>query len=179
MSEHLVFNNSIQGLVDAVRERLSPAMKERLCELGLDVDRKLDPGYPAQKWASFVKYLAAELYPGVEEGEALRQIGRRTVDFYTQGLIGSALFTMLKLVGPDRTVGRMTKNLRTGSNYMETRARQLGPKRYEIWINDVSGAPGFYAGLLESGMGHSGARDCVARVAETDGVQCTYHVEWK
>jgi len=180
MSEQqLVFNNSVEGLLNSIRERLSPTMKEKLRALGLDADRKLDPGYPAQKWASFVKYLAAELYPGVDEPEALRQIGRRTVDSYAEGLVGSALFTMLRLVGPDRTIGRMTKNLRTGSNYMETRSTQLGPRRYEVWINNVSGVPGFYSGLLESGMQHSGARDPVATVEKTDGLECTYVIEWK
>ncbi len=179
MNEHLVFNNSIEGLLNSVRERLTPSMKEQLRGLGLDVDKKLDPGYPADRWAQFVKYLAAALYPGTEEGEALRQIGRRTVDAYTQGLVGSALFTMLRLVGPDRTVGRMTKNLRTGSNYMETRSKQLAPHRYEIWINDVSGAPGFYVGLLESGMEHSGARDCRGKVTVLNGGECTFEIEWK
>jgi uncharacterized protein (TIGR02265 family) len=179
LSDQLVFNNTIEALLRSVRDRLTPRMKEQLRALGLDVDRKLDPGYPADRWASFVKFIAAQLYPGVGEPEALRQIGARTVDAYAEGLVGSALFTVLRLAGPDRTIGRMTKNFRTGSNYVETKSTQLGPHRYEIWFNDVSGVPGFYIGMLESGMRHSGARDPVATVSKTEGAQCSFVIEWK
>lgn len=179
MSDQLIFNNTIEALLKSVRDRLTPNLKDKLRALGLDVDRKLDPGYPAQKWASFVKLLASEIHPGVSELEALRQIGGRTVDAYAEGLVGSALFAMLRLAGPDRTIGRMTRNFRTGSNYVDTKATHIGPHRYEIWFNDVSGVPGFYIGMLEAGMRHSGARDPVATISKSDGPECTFVIEWK
>ena len=39
--------------------------------------------------------------------------------------------------------------------------------------------PGFYIGLLESGMRHTGAREPVATVTNADGVECTFVIEWK
>jgi uncharacterized protein (TIGR02265 family) len=178
-SNQVIFDNTIEGLLRALRPLLSPAGQAKLRALGLDIDKKLNPAYPAQVWASAVKVCAADAFPGLPPFEGQRRVAERTVDAFTEGVLGTAMFALLRLVGPHRTIGRMTRNLRTGSNYVETRATQLQPHRYEIWINDVSDLPGFYLGLLERGLHQVGAKGLKIEVAEQSGPSCTYRVEWK
>lgn len=177
--QQVIFDNTIEGLFRALRPLVSPAGKARIRALGVDMDGKLNPAYPAQVWASAVKICAADAFAGLPPLEAQRRVAQKTVDAFTEGVIGTAMFSLLRLLGPDRTIGRMTRNLRTGSNYVETRATQLEPHRYEIWINDVTDVPGFYLGLLEQGLHHVGAKELKIELASQSGPSCTYRVQWK
>lgn len=178
-ADQVIFENTIDGLFRALRPLVTPAGKAKLRALGLDMDGKLNPAYPAQVWASAVKILAEDAFPGLSPMESQRRVALRTVDAFTEGVLGAAMFKLLRLLGPDRTIGRMTRNLRSGSNYVETRATQLEPHRYEIWINDVTDVPGFYLGLLERGLHHVGAQGLQIALANQAGPACTYRVSWR
>ncbi|MBS2028062.1 MAG: DUF2378 family protein [Deltaproteobacteria bacterium] len=178
-ANQVIFDNTIDGLFRALRPFVTPTGKAKIRALGLDMDGKLNPAYPAHVWASAVKIFAADAYPGLAPFEGQRRVAERTVDAFAEGVIGTAMFTLLRLVGPDRTIGRMTRNLRTGSNYVETKATQLEPHKYEIWINDVTDLPGFYLGLLERGLHLVGAKELKIELANQTGPSCTYRVGWK
>ena len=177
--KQFIFNTSFDGLFRALRPAISPSGKAKILAVGVDMERKLDPAYPAHVWASVVKILASDVYPGLPPFEGQRRVAQRTVDAFTEGVLGVAMFSLLRLMDPGRTIGRMTQNLRAGSNYVETRAKQLEPHRYEIWINDVTDVPGFYLGLLERGLHHVGAKDLKIELADQTGPSCTYRVGWK
>lgn len=178
-ANHVIFEHIVDGLLRALRPLLSPAGEAKLRELGLDPNGKLNPAYPAQVWASAVKICAADAFPGLSPLEGQRQVAVRTVDVFTGGMLGTAMFSLLRLLGPDRTIGRMTRNLRSGSNYVETRSTQIEPHHYEIWINDVSGVPGFYKGMLERGLDLVGAQGIRIELAEQVEPACTYRVSWQ
>jgi uncharacterized protein (TIGR02265 family) len=73
----------------------------------------------------------------------------------------------------------MTRNLRSGSDFIEARATSLAPRAYEIWINDVTGVPGFYQGLLERGLELVGAHQPQAPFIPSGKDSYTFHVTWQ
>ena len=176
--DQLVFEASMDGLVRAIRPRITSLGAKRLLEAGFDLNKPLLPAYPAPVWARYVQIISADLYASLEPTEAQRRVGALTVDAFSQGFIGSAMFGMVRLLGPDRTIARMTRNFRTGCNFLETRSTRMGRGRYEVWFNDVTGVQGFYQGLLEAGMRHVGAQDLETRILSTDGRECTFGVQW-
>src|SRR5688572_26154973 len=83
-------------------------------------------------------------------------------------------YTTLFRSGVTRSLQRMTNNLRTGANFIETRFVTLDERTHELWISDVSGVPGFYAGLIEAGADYIAGWTDEMRIKERDGEACVY-----
>lgn len=84
-------------------------------------------------------------------------LGRAMFDSFGHTLLGKALL-MVRVLGPNRELQRMTRNLRTSNNYSDTKLTQKGPTAWELWINLVA-FPHYYRGLVECGLQHSGAKN--------------------
>jgi uncharacterized protein (TIGR02265 family) len=126
-----------------------------------------------------VKIICSDLYPQAQPVEAQRQLAHRTVEQFASSLVGKALFSLTRLMGRERTLRRMTQNFRTGANFIETRLDVLGEGHYELWINDVSGVPGFFMGLVEGGAKASTGEVDHIHVKSLDGDACTYEIRRK
>ena len=178
MIEKLVFNDAMGGLIQAVRVEISPKCRERMRTAGFDSEAKLLPAYPAELWAGVVKILGEEIYPGHGPAEGHRRLAIRTVEAFAKSMIGGAMFTVANLLGPDRTVRRMTRNFRTGSNFIETTCIEISPHTYDISFNDVSNVAGFYAGLLEGGFLRVGAKSLTVKVHVETAPGAIFRVNW-
>lgn len=178
MTEKLVFNSAMEGLIQAVRMEISAKCRTRMKAIGFDNEAKLLPAYPAEQWAGVVKILAEEIYPGHAPAEGHRRLATRTVETYAQSMIGGAMFTVASLLGPARTVRRMTRNFRTGSNFIETTCTEVSPHTYDIGFNDVSTVPGFYSGLLEGGFLRVGAKSLSVKIFDERPPGALFRVDW-
>lgn len=178
MTEKVVFDHVIKSMFTGQVDRLSPAGLERIKRLGIDPTVKLLPAYPATTWAACTKALAEELYPGLDPEEATRRLAHGTVDTFASDFVGRAMFGLLKLIGAERIARRMTQNFRSGSNYIDTKLTRIReePLTNELWINDVTGLPGFYLGLLQGGMHHSSGNTFHIELVRSDGVEAVYHL---
>jgi len=146
----LIFRSSIEALLEVSNGRVSEPTSRQLLEFRM-LRKQLEPAYPAEHWATAVKLISADLYPGKPPEEQHRQLGRETVMRFAHGIMGKAMFAVAKVVGARRSLTRMTNNLKTGANFIETRYAVLDEHHQELWINDVSDVPGFYMGLLGAG----------------------------
>lgn len=178
MTEKLVFNSAMEGLIQAVRVELSAKCRDRMKAIGFDSEARLLPAYPAEQWAGVVKILGEELYPGHVAAEAHRRLAIRTVEVFAQSMIGGAMFTVANLLGPDRTVRRMTRNFRTGANFIETSCTEVSPHTFDITFNDVSTVAGFYGGCLEGGFLRTGARSLSVKIHEQTAPGAIFRVSW-
>lgn len=178
-AQKLVFDSSVEALVKVARGKLSPAAAAKVVALGIPLEGKLQPAYPAEAWSQCVKIICTDLYPKAEPVEAQRQLAHRTVEQFAASFVGKALFSLTRLIGRERTLQRMTQNFRTGANFMQTRLDVLGPGHYELWINDVSGVPGFFMGLVEGGAKASTGEVDDIRVKTLEGDACTYEIRRK
>ena len=178
MTEKLIFDSAVEGLLNSGRPDFTPRCISRLTGAGFDPRAKVKPAYPAEQWASLVKILSEEIYPGLDELEAQRKMALRTVDAFAHSMIGSAMFAVVGLLGPDRTVRRMTRNFRSSSNFLETTCTEISPHSFEIVFNDVTGVPGFYMGLLEGGFLRAGAKNLSVTIKSREAPGAIYLTSW-
>ncbi|GHG78125.1 TIGR02265 family protein [Comamonas sp. JC664] len=175
--EPLVFQQSFQGLIRALGEDLDDVCAGRLRAAGLDTQGSLALAYPLEVWVAALKVAAATLAPESPLDEAAAVVGKRFVEGFSSTLIGSALLGTVRLLGPQRMLARMTRNLRTGTNYLEAHMEQLGPTRYALTCRPVVVA-GFYVGLFLAGLEASGARDPAVRIVRREGEEAVYDIAW-
>ena len=177
-TEKLIFNSVMEGLIQSVRADISPKCHTRMKEAGFDFQAKLLPAYPAELWARVVQILGEEIYPGIGPADSQRRLALRTVEVFAQSMIGGAMFTVANLLGPDRTVRRMTRNFRTGANFIETACTEVSPHTFDISFNDVSRVAGFYAGLLEAGFLRVGAKGLTVKIHDEKAPGAIFRVNW-
>jgi uncharacterized protein (TIGR02265 family) len=175
----LIFDSSVEALLKAGRGRLSPTAAAKVAALGIPLEGKLAPAYPAEAWASCVKVISEDLFPNLDAVEAQRQLAHRTVQQFAEVFVGKALFSLARLMGRERTLQRMTQNFRTGANFIQTRLDTVGEGQWELWISDVSGVPGFYMGLVEGGLKASVGQADELRIKSLEGPACTYEIRHK
>lgn len=170
----LIFSSSVEPLIKISWEKLKPETKQQLNALRIGPPHKVEPAYPESAWSKAAKSIANDLFPGLTEEEQLRALGRATVEQFTEGVLGKAMFSAARLFGARRTLERLSHNLRSGANFIETRFTVLGPDAYELWLSDVSDVPGFYAGLLSAGSGKLDGWPDRIEIKQRDGASCLY-----
>ncbi|PTL79880.1 DUF2378 family protein [Vitiosangium sp. GDMCC 1.1324] len=175
----MVFVQVVEGLLrHGVGERVTPRLRERLRQVGLDLDRPLLPAYRAVMWHRCLHIIVEEVYPGLQREEAFRQLAAHHVEGYGQTLVGRALMRLLRLLGPRRTVYQMAQALRASDNYTEVRLTQLGPCSYEMWMNSVLDTPGYAEALFVGFLRASGAEEPRASIVRKEEESTTYVLTW-
>lgn len=175
--ERLVFQQSFEGLFRALGNRLDERCAQRLRELGLDTNAPLAVAYPLEVWVEALKTAAETLAPGAPLDEAAAVVGRRFIEGYGATRIGAALLGAVRMMGPRRMLERMTRNLRTGTNYLESTLRERGPTHYLLSCRPVL-IPGFYQGLFTAGLEVSGARQPSVLIVRHHGDEAVYELTW-
>ncbi len=179
MAERIVFEHTVEALfVRALGERVTPELKSRLREAGLDLDRKLLPGYSQEVFTRLLQVSARALYPDASEEEGLCRLGERLIEGYQETVVGSALFGVLRLLGPRRMLERTQKSFRSGNSYTEARTTVVGEHAMELWMNEPDASRHFTRGTMLAGMRASGARDPQVDVLHFDSQGTTYRVTW-
>ena len=176
----LIFSSSIEALLTVTEKnatRVSQQTRRELNALRIGPPHKLEPAYPAEDWAMAVKLISADLFPGREPDDQHKELGRATVLQFAEGFLGKAMFAAAKVMGARRSLDRMTRNLRTGANFIETRFTVIDEKTHELWINDVTDVPGFYAGLLIAGADTMPGWPDRVDVKKRDGSACWYELK--
>jgi len=178
--ELLIFEQTIEALfVRALGGRLTPDCKARLRQAGLDVDQKLKPAYPFKSWMTFIRIAAEELFPGVPLPEGTFKLGEAHIEGFRETMLGRAVLSLLRVLGPRRALNRATQNFRSGNNYTESRLTELGPGRFELWMNEVGDFPSFTAGIIHAGLTIAGAKELQVEPSGYDGHACTYRISWR
>jgi uncharacterized protein (TIGR02265 family) len=127
----------------------------------------------------FIRIAAEDLYPSQPLAEATFKLGEVYVEGFRQTMLGRAVLSLLRVLGPRRTIARATQNFRAGNNYTETRITELGPTQFDVWMNEVGDFPEFTAGIIQAGVRMSGAKDLRVEPFGYDGHACTYRITWK
>jgi uncharacterized protein (TIGR02265 family) len=154
MLARFVYEHTFEGLfVRGLAGRLSPKVKERLREAGLDLDRKLLPAYSVETWARCVAIVSEALYPGEPEEVAYRLLGERMTDGYHETFTGRAALQVLRLlVDPRRLIARTQQIFRSGNNYTEVRITEVAPTVMDLWVNEVGPARYIIQGAILAGL---------------------------
>src|SRR5687767_9369501 len=123
--EKVVYKDAVTNLLDAFRARIGPRIRERLrVEAGIE-ETALKPRYPLELHDAAVKILSEELFPGRPFDEATYEVGRGMLSHYGRGVLGRALFSLIRLVGPMRMLKRVPEYYKMSNNYADVKIEVL------------------------------------------------------
>ncbi|NBD08726.1 MULTISPECIES: DUF2378 family protein [Corallococcus] len=177
--ERVIFSNTVDSLYRKVlMPSLRPELVERLRARGLNLQMPLLAAYPLATWVECLDDTARTLHPDRPLDQARRMLGRRMMEGYSQTLMGGAVLTLARVVGPMRSLERMQHNFRSANNFTETRLTVLGPAQVDIWFNEPDLMEGFVDGVLEEGLLRIGVRSLNLHRTRHSPEAITYHLEW-
>lgn len=176
MQEYLVFSQTIEGFLRALGS-LNDQDRAALKQCGIDPDKALRPAYPLEEFLAALDWAGQRLAPNEPSIEQHRLLGRRFMDAYKQTLIGRAMVAGMAIIGPWRTLQRLTHNFRTGNNFSETSLERVGPTEARLWCNRTS-RPGWYLGIIGRGLEQAGAKDVQVEVISHDATGGRFLVKW-
>jgi len=174
----VVFTQTVEGVIRALGRAPTDPEKRALRELGIDLDRPLEPAYPAVAFAKAVEFVARARSPGLSEAEAYRELGERFFEGYTQTLIGRATGQVLKVIGVRRSLARMERSFRNGNNYMRSHSEDLGSGRVRLYFDHILEQPEYLRGIVLSGGRYVGAKAFVVDLVESGPNRCVLEVRW-
>ncbi|MGA9524889.1 MAG: DUF2378 family protein [Myxococcaceae bacterium] len=177
--EQLVYGHTLEGLFKlAIGPKLDDRARARLRENGLDLGRPLQPTYTRRQFRKWVLIAAEEIYPKLSPDQALERIGEHSVEGYVKTLLGKMILATVRVLGPKRTLSRLTQNLSSSGNYFETRATDTGKSSCDLWYNDVGGLTPYYVGMLRMVLRLSGAKNERVEPVPGPGGDCTFRISW-
>jgi uncharacterized protein (TIGR02265 family) len=130
--EPVVFGHALETLL-AGAGTLGPQALEALAGLGLSPREPLRAAYPGVVWTGAIHVLSSVLYPHLSASKAEFALGRRFTEQSLVTRMGAAMHAHARAVGPERTLLRLSHNLRTSNNFIGAAARELpGQRGWEL-----------------------------------------------
>ncbi len=179
--EHLVFGPTLEGLfIRGLGPKVDESLKSRLAALGLDLRKPLLPAYPRAVVNACINETASTLYPTLSAPDAWYQVGKHVTVGIGNTLMGSAVLSLVRLVGPKKSVQRMPRTFSGTNNYMQVTLRELGPSRYELDLTPSNEQPSYMQAVIEDILNHAGARDLRVTIVAHDlhTQKATYGITW-
>jgi uncharacterized protein (TIGR02265 family) len=178
--QRIVVDDVIESIFKkGLKSELSSHLKQRLVEVGIDLDQKLKPIYPHAVLLQAMLVTCEVLWPGRPQIDGLREIGNRAVRAYFETFIGVALVRLSRAIGIRRTLARMTQNFSSTTNYTQTRLKEISEARAELWMNELTLSQHYVAGILETGLSITSGKQVRVTIAATDPEGVTYDVTWR
>ncbi|MCY1017897.1 DUF2378 family protein [Pyxidicoccus sp. MSG2] len=179
--EPVVFGHALEALL-AAADPLTPARLAALEQLGLNTHRPLLAAYPFAVWPEAIRLLA-----GTEAGQYA--LGQRFLECVQQSKVGAALHDFAKVVGAERMLLRMSRNIRSSNNVLDAlvtpRSEDTGWELLVRPLAEFTHVPGlraepphFVRGLLTSAFQQAGARLARVELLRHDAAcaTSTFHV---
>jgi len=180
--EQLVFGPTLEGLfLRGLKGKLSPTLVSQLRGMGLDLERPLLPAYSRKVVNECVLLTAKTLYPDRPLSDAFYLVGKHVTPGLRTTALGSATLTMVRLVGPKRTLGRLARTFRSTNNYMQVTLRELAGSTFELDLEPSNEFPSYMQAVIEDMLEVAGATNLVVDVVLHDKPRafCTYRITWR
>jgi uncharacterized protein (TIGR02265 family) len=177
-AEKIVFREALISTIDSVRSKFTPRVRERLLgEAGVD-DKVSRPSYPLATSDAVTRILAEELFPGRSLDDATFQLGLVSLRHYGGTVMGSALFGVIRLLGPMRIVKRLPPVFRQFNNYADVKIDITSDKSWELDHNEVGAYPHLIRGNMHAAGDLFGWKDHRCDLLHYDGHRARYRVSW-
>ncbi len=176
--ERLVYAVAVESaLKRGLSGRLTPLIRTRLRELGIDLD-VLKPSYPLAIYERGLKMAAALAYPELAEAVAMRRIGCQAIKHYEETTIGRMMVKLCRLLGPHRVLERAKTQFRAVANHLECTTTKVGPCAYDFWINGVGERVPYFEGVVSTMLELSGAKNVLVKETRRQGESVTFRISW-
>lgn len=178
MSEQLWFDFTVEGIfVKGLGPRLTSELRADLRALGIDLDR-LGPAYPVATARKALEAAWKRVFPELSEADAFRELGLLSVKGYLDTMLGKAVLGMVRLLGVRRSLLRVHQTLAGGANYVKASSELVGPTAIEVSLNDTTGMPTFWEGVLLGGIQIAHAKNLRLTPLPRPAPGAAWRVEW-
>jgi len=178
-SERVVFEQTFEGLfVTGLGPVMTDELRRALLDQGLDLSKKLRPGYPHGVWTRCCLVAAQTLHGRDRVEIGMRKLGEAVVEGFSNGFLGRALFGVVRVLGPERALGRTRQNFRSGNNYSDATVTKLGDSLHEVWMNEPGPTRYVCQGIILAALREMGV-DPTVEVSRFDEESVWFHVSWK
>lgn len=179
--EHLVFGQILEALfLKGLKGKLSPELIVKLRKLGLDLEKPLLPAYPRATVHECISLTARTLYPDLPISDAFYLVGKSVTPGQRSTFLGNAILTVVSLIGPHRTLERVTRTFRTTNNYMNVVLERVGDTEYLLRLDPSNEYPSYMQAVIEDLLGVANAKSLRVVVEKHDRTteHCTYRITW-
>lgn len=179
VKERLVFDYTMESLLQVLGQPPPPEHLAGLVALGVDPSKPLLPAYTVELYNRVMEFIARQLLPHLPPDAAYFELGREFMRAYRRTVMGRGVSSVTQRIGPHRALERMDRNFRSANNYTETRLHKVAVSHYELWFNHVTHAD-YYRGLLTEALEKTGAQQLAVTTAsrEPHG-EVTFRILWK
>ncbi len=175
----LVFSQGFESLFHPeFCKGVTPAMKEEFKAIGLDIDRKLLPGYPVETWAKTLEICAKHLYPSLPYEDAALELGRGAIDGFMHTIGGKAAFFAMRLIGVARSIERAARTYAVTSNYQQVKLTRLSATSFDFYLNENVAPPEFDMGIVGRTLEELGAKNSTVTLVSRDAEGFTMRLTW-
>jgi uncharacterized protein (TIGR02265 family) len=175
--DRVIFGSAAEGLIRAMGNKLDERAHHKFAQLGVPLRPRVLPVYPRKAWIDACVYAGELLFPINKPEEQRLMLGHRFISSYSETIVGKALITMLRLLGPRRSLARIERSFRTGMSHADIGLKELEPGHFEVAVANVSYSE-WYQGMIEKGLELSGAKELKVTVSSREGDTVTYEVRW-
>ncbi len=121
--QRVVFAHTMGALLERCARGLTEEQWAKLAAMGISRTHRL-PAYEFSLWCQAIEFIARCRHPNQPIGDAEYNTGLAFIEAYVETFVGRALFAMLRLLGTKRTVHRLTRSFRTGTNFTQIDVRE-------------------------------------------------------
>lgn len=130
-AEPVIFGTVAEGARKAFAPLLTAPLLKEMSAVGFDLVNT-QAAYALAPFVAAPRLLCEAACPGLPPAEQHRQPGRHFMQGYQHTTLGGAVLMLAKVVGLERTLLRIGRNLRTAGNYVEAEAVDLGPQSIRV-----------------------------------------------
>ena len=177
MKEKVVFEHTMESILRVLGSPPTPEQSAELALLGVDMSKPLLAAYPLEIYTAVIDYITRKRWPELSQEDAGHELGRAFMLAYRQTLMGKAVYALTKLLGPHRTLERITRNFRTANNFTETQLERVAPATYVLRFSHVTRV-GYLRGLLTEALEGAGARGLVVNLLSLVEDKATFRITW-
>ena len=168
-------------IVSVVVEALLNALTPPTADEAATIERlNLKPGlesYPLMHWLELVDASANSRFAELPESERHAEVGRLFMSGFAETTAGVAVLSLMRVIGPERAMRRMTRNLREATDFVNVEIEPLPPNGLRLRFNEVS-RPGFFVGVLEAVLIAADAVYPVVSISSREDRAATFDVRW-
>jgi uncharacterized protein (TIGR02265 family) len=177
-SERIVFSSMIEAYMKGLGDLVTPRTLAELKQAGLNFE-KLPPAFPEQQMLQFLEIFHRNAWPHLQLSERQRLLGHHAIKGWQNTLLGAAASAVMKLMGPARTLPRITRNFKTTNNFSEATFELVGEKEALVTVNDVQGMVTYWQGIFEAGLAIVADGGKVTIDRQLPGPDATFRLTWK
>ena len=176
VDEPVVFTSTVEGLIRAMGDKLDERAHKQFADIGLVLKGTLQAAYPRSLWLAAGLLASQILFPQLPPEQQRLNLGRRFVHGYSETIVGKALLTMMRMLGPRRSLARLKKSFETGNNYSEVSMREV-ETGLELDVGDAP-YPEYYQGMVEALLQLTGCKTYEVTPIRRVGNATTYKISF-